>query len=269
MAFSINGNTAAASAYSSLLKTTNSTQQAQEELASGNSVNNPSDNTSAYRVSSELQTQISEMTSANSNISEAQNLLSTGETALSSVNDLLTQIQGTISAATDPTADLSSLAGDINSLGNEISAIFTNTDFNATALLSGSSLPTGGNFVFQTGPSESTTINFGNLATLSLASISGSGATAANITSLSVTSLQTAVQNALGSIGDYEQRMTVKSNYLTAAISNAQSTISSLTGANVAQDQMKSTQGQIAEQISTTMLSQLNSAPQNLLKLFQ
>jgi flagellin len=269
MAFSINGNAAATQAYNSLLATTTKTQKSQEELASGNSVSNPADNTSAYRVSSELNTQINLMQSAQTNVSEAQNLLSTGQSALSSVNDLLTQIKGTISSATDPTADLSSLANDINSLGNEISAIFSNTNFNSTALLSGATLPRSGNFVFQTGPTETTTINFGNLATLNLASISGTGATAGNITSIDVTSLQTAVQNALGSIGDYEQRMSVKSDYLTSAISNAQSTVASLTGANVAQDQMKSTQGQIAEQISTTMLSQLNSAPNQLLRLFQ
>jgi len=269
MAFSITGNAAAAQAYSSLLSTTNSTQKAQEQLASGKSINSAADDTSGFRVASELNTQISLMTSASANVSEAQNLLSTGETALSSINDLLTQIQGTISAASDPTADLTSLANDINSLGNEISAMFTNTNFNSAALLSGSSMPTGGNFVFQTGVGENTTVNFGTLNTLALGSISGSGATASNITKIDVSSLQTAVQNALGSIGDYEQRMTIKGNYLSSAISNAQSTVNSLTGADTAKEQMASTQGQIAEQISTTMLSQLNSAPQNLLKLFQ
>ena len=101
MAFSITGNAAASQAYSSLLATTNSTQKAQEDLASGKSINSAADNTSGFRVASELNTQISLMTSASANVSEAQNLLSTGETALSSINDLLTQIQGTISAASD------------------------------------------------------------------------------------------------------------------------------------------------------------------------
>jgi len=269
MAFSIYGNSAATQAYNSLLTTTNSTQNAQLQLASGKSINSPSDNSSGFRVSSELNTQITLMQAASTNVSSAQNLLSTGEPALSNVNDLLTQIQGTISSASDPTADLSSLASDINSLGNEISAIFTNTNFNSTALLSGSTLPTGGNFVFATGPNEKTTINFGNLTTLNLSSITGSGATASNITSINISALQTAVQNALGSIGNYEQRMSVKANYLTSAITNAQSTVDSLTGADTAKEQLASTQGQIAEQISTSMLSQLSQAPQQLLKLFQ
>jgi len=269
MAFSIYGNSSATQAYNALLSTSNSTQKAQLKLASGKSINSAADNTSGFRVSSELQTKISLMNSASANVSNAQNLLSTSSSALSSVNDLLTQISGKVAAATDPTANLSSLASDINSLGNEISSIFTNTQFNATALLSGSTVPSGQNFVFKTGTTENTTINFGNLSTLDLSSISGSGATSANIQSIDVTGLQTAVQNALGTIGNYTQRLQVKADYLTSAITNAQATVNSLTGADMAKEQLASTQGQIAQQISTTMLSQLNQAPQSMLKLFQ
>lgn len=269
MAFSIYGNSSATQAYNSLLSTSNSTQKAQLALASGKSINSAADNTSGFRVSSELKTKISLMNSAATNVGNAQNLLSTGESALTSVNDLLTQISGKVAAATDPTANLSALANDINSLGNEIKAIFTNTQFNATALLSGSTVPSGANFVFKTGPSESTTINFGTMSTLSLASISGTGATSTNIVSIDISGIQTAVQNALGSIGNYTQRLQVKADYLTSAITNAQATVNSLTGADMAKQQLASTQGQIAQQISTTMLSQLNQAPQSMLKLFQ
>lgn len=269
MAFSINGNVGATQAYNALLSTSNSTQSAQLQLASQKRINNVSDDTSGYRVSKEMESKIALMNSAASNVDSAKSLLSTAESALSSINDLLIQIQGKVSQATDPTKNLTSLAADINSLGNEISAIFTNTQFNATALLSGSTVPTSANFVFQTGASEKTTINFGTLNTLSLASISGTGASATNIVSISVSNLQTAVQNALGSIGNFTQRLDVKADYLTSAISNAQSTVDRLTGADVAKEQLDNTKGQIAQQISTTMLSQMNSAPQQLLSLFR
>jgi flagellin len=269
MAFSITGNSAATQAYNALLTTTNSTQAAQLKLASQKKINKVSDDTSGYRVSKELQSKITLMNSASTNVDSAKNLLSTAESALSSVNDLLIQIQGKVSSATDPTKNLTSLASDINSLGNEISSIFSNTTFNSTALLSGSTVPSGANFVFKTGTTESTTINFGTLSTLDLSSISGSGAAATNITSIDVSGLQTAVQNALGSIGNYTQRLDVKSDYLTSAISNAQSTVDGLTGADVAKEQLNSSKGQIAESISTSMLSQLNTSSQGLLKLFQ
>ena len=269
MAFSINGNLGAMDAYAALLQTTNQTQQAQLQLASQKRINSVADDTSGYRVGKELESKIALMNSAVTNVDSAKSLLSTAESALSSINDLLIQIQGKVSQATDPTKNLTSLANDINSLGNEISAIFTNTKFNNTALLSGTSVPSSANFVFQTGASETTTINFGTMSTLSLSSISGSGATATNIVSISVSTLQTAVQNALGSIGNYTQRLNVKEDYLNSAISNAQSTVDRLFGADVAKEQLINTKGQIAQQISTTMLSQLNSAPQQLLALFR
>jgi len=269
MAFSVYGNSGATQAYNALLTTSNATQKAQLQLASGKKINSASDDTSGFRVASELETKISLMNSASSNVDSAKNLLSTASSALSSVNDLLTQISGKVSASSDPTADLTSLANDINSLGNEISSIFSNTQFNSTSLLSGSSVPSGANFVFKTGTTESTTVNFGTLSTLNLSSISGSGATASNITSIDISGLQTAVQNALGSIGNYTQRLNVKADYLTSAITNAQATVDSLQGTDMAKEQLASTQGQIASQISTSMLSQLNSAPQSLLKLFQ
>ncbi len=273
MAFSVYGNMGASEAYNSLLQVQQQTQAAQLQLASQKSINKVSDNTSGYRVGKELEAKIALYQSAQSNVQSAQSLLSTAETALSSINDLLNQIQGKVAQASDPTKNLTSLANDINSLGNEISAVFSNTVFDSTALLSGGSVPSGANFVFQTGVTasgtEMTTINFGTMSTLNLGSISGTGATASNITSIDVSSLQTAVQNALGSIGNYEQRLSVKSDYINSAISNAQSTVDQIFGADVAKEQLASTQGQIAGQIATTMLSQLNSAPQQLLRLFQ
>lgn len=267
MAFSINGNIGAMDAYNALLQTTNQTQKAQLQLASQKRINQVADDTSGYRVGKELEGKISLMKSAMTNVDSAKSLLSTSESALSSINDLLIQIKGKVSQATDPTKNLASLASDINSLGDEISAIFTNTKFNDTALLS--SAGGSASFVFKTGASENTTINFGTMSTLNLGSISSSGATSTNITSISVDTIQTAVQDALGKIGNFTQRLNVKEDYLTSAVSNAQSTVDRLFGADVAQQQLNATKGNIAQQISTTMLAQLNQAPQQLLRLFQ
>ena len=53
-------------------------------------------------------------------------------------------------------------------------------------------------FAFKTGESETTTVNFGTLNTISLASISGSGATSANITSVSVSTIQDCSSRCIG-----------------------------------------------------------------------
>jgi flagellin len=102
-------------------------------------------------VGKELEGKITLMKSAQSNIGSAKNMLSTAESALSSINDLVNQIKGKVADANDPTKNLTALANDVNALGDEISAIFTNTKFNDTALLSGASLPASSNFSFKTG----------------------------------------------------------------------------------------------------------------------
>ncbi len=209
------------------------------------------------------------MQAAQGNVGAAKDLLATAESALSNINDLLIQIQGKIADANDPSKNLTALANDINALGDEISSIITSTKFNDTALLSGSTVPTGANFVFQTGETEKTTINFGTLSTLDLGSISSSGATSANITSISVTTLQTAVRDALGKIGNYVQRLDSKADFLTAAIANANASVSRLFDADIALEQLNSTKSQIGASVATAVLAQLNTAPQNVLSLFR
>lgn len=269
MSFQINTNLGALDAYNALAKINTQTTKAQLRLASQKRINSVADDTSGYRVGKELEGKISVMKAAQGNIGSAKNVLSTAESALSNINDLLNQIKGKVTDASDPAKNLASLANDINALGDEVASIFTSTKFNDTALLSGSALPSSSNFVFKTGENESTTVNFGTLNTLSLASISNSGATSTNITSIDVTSLETAVKNALGKIGNFVQRLDVKENYLTTAIANANSSVSRLFDADMAMEQLNSTKGQIGGQVATSMLSQLNTAPQNILSLFR
>jgi len=269
MAFQINTNVGALKAYNALAKVNAQAQKAQLRLATGSRINEVADDTSGYRVGKELEGKITLMKSAQGNIGSAKNLLSTAETALSSINDLVNQIKGKVADANDPTKNLTSLANDVNALGDEINAIFTNTTFNDTALLSGSSLPASSNFTFQTGTTETTTINFGTMNTVDTSGFSGSGATSSNITSVSVSTIETAVQNALGKIGNYQQRLDVKDEYLTSAISNANASVSRLFDADMAMEQLNATKASIGSQVGTSMVAQLNSAPQSILGLFR
>ena len=268
MSFNINTNLGALDAYNALAKINASTTKAQLNLATQKRINTVADDTSGYRVGKELQGQITLMTSAQGNIGSAKNILSTAESALSNINDLLNQIAGKAADANDPSKNKDSIAKDVLALGDEINSIFTNTKFNSTALLSGS----GHSFAFKTGVSETTTIDFGDLSGLALGSVTtgGTGAvTSATVGSVDISAMQSAVENALGSIGNYSQRLNVKSDYLTSAITNATASVSRLFDADMAMEQLNATKGSIGGQVATSMLSQLNSAPQNILSLFK
>jgi flagellin len=123
--------------------------------------------------------------------------------------------------------------------------------------LSGASLPSGSNFAFKTGVSETTTINFGTLNGTDITGFSNNGATSSNITSVDVSTLETAVQNALGSIGNYQQRLDVKDEYLTSAISNATASVSRLFDADMAMEQLNATKASIGSQVGTSMVHNL------------
>jgi len=105
------------------------------------------------------------------------------------------------------------------------------------------------------------------MSTLDLSSLTG--ASSSTVTSVSVSSIETAVSNALGSIGNFSQRLDVKDEYLTAAISNATASVSRLFDADMAIEQLNATKGQIGSQVATSMLAQMNAAPQGILSLFR
>ncbi len=84
-----------------------------------------------------------------------------------------------------------------------------------------------------------------------------------------IATFENTIDNSLASIGNYQQRLTIKNDFLTAAIANSSASVSRLFDADVAKEQLNATKGQIMQQVATSMLSQLNSQPQNLLSLFR
>lgn len=267
MSFQINTNVDALNAYNALAKINAQATKASLRLATQKRINSVGDDTSGYRVGKELEAKVSVMKAAQGNVGSAKNMLSTAESALSNINDLLIQVKSKVADANDPTKNLAALAADVAAIGNEISSIFTGTKFNETALLSGSTLPTSSNFAFQTGVGETTTVNFGTLNAIDLSSLTG--ATSSSVATISVDTTVTSIQDALGKIGNFQQRLDVKDSYLTSAITNATASVSRLFDADMAAEQLNATKAQIGGQVATAMLSQLNSAPQQILSLFR
>ena len=294
MGFSINTNIDALSAYNALATINMNTTKAQLRLATGKRINSVADDTSGYAVGKSLNQKVQLMPAAQGNVGSAQDMLATAESSLSNVKDLITSIRTKIANSTNPATDNTKISGDIKALANEIANIFSTTKYNNTQLLTSLSAS---NFAFQTGAdsTDKLTINYfetstGSLsgtATLStsaftvnsigtagytaLTQMASIGTTAAAIGSLSayLDTFESTIDNSLASVGNYDQRLSVKSDFLTSAIANSTASVSRLFDANVATEQLNATKGQIQQQVATSMLSQLNKAPQNLLSLFQ
>ncbi len=275
MGFSVNTNIGALQTYNALAKTNAATQTSQLRLATLKKINSVADDTSGYNTGKKLESQNGQMKAQLGNISDAKNYLSTAESALQQINDKLNEIQAKQVDADDPLKDSASIAEDIRTLASEIDSILKNTNINGTQLLASTDGSTAvADASFDIGGS-SFSIDFGSssyLNTSTLAAAIGTSGlqstTDSSVLNFDTTTVATNIRKALGRIGNLTQTVSSREEYLTSAIANNTATISSIFDADVAEEQLNSTKGQIAGQIGTSMLAQMNTAPQNLLALF-
>ena len=274
MSFSINTNLGSLQAYNALAKVNSETTKAQLQLATQQKINSVADDTSGYNTGKRLQAQTMQQQSQLNNISDAQNYMATAESALSQINDKLNQIATKQVDAQDPLKDQASIASDIRTLAGEINSILKNTNINGIQLLASSdgvtalTSPTfavGGNSFSADFASD----NYLHVSAIASAVTSLTSNTAATVLNFDTSSVAANVRNSLGRLGNLEQIATSRKDYLTAAVTNNTATISNIFDADVVQQQINSAKDQIASQIATAMLSQMNSGPQNLLALFR
>lgn len=288
--FRVNTNVGALKAYYQLAKVNEQTQKAQLRLSSGKRIQNVADDTSGFNVGSALERKVNTMTAALGNIGSAKDMLATAEGALLGISELLTKIEGKMADAQDPAKDRSAIASDITALAKEIDNILKSTRFNETNLLSGAGAAGAGskdqNFIFQIGANSNETlmVNFAtgvagsggygsafsaslsNFASASAGSIATDTATTLQA---NLTTLKNAITTALGNIGNFVQRLNVKEDFLNTAVANAKSSTSRIFDTDFALESLNALRGQILSQSATSMMAQLNAAPQNVLALFR
>lgn len=265
MAFSINSNQGAQAVYNALAKTQASTQKAQLKLATAKKVNSASDDTSGWNVGKQLEAASRKMKSQLSNISSAKNFLNTAETALQQVYDKLNQIQSKQEDSSDPLKDATSLQNDVKTLADEISTILSNTKINSTDLLASA-----GN-TFAAGSSD-VVINVGaNGAKATENTTALTALTAGDSGSLThdIATFQSNIRSAITYIGNQSQVLDSREEFITASIANNDAAISSIFDADALGEQMEASKGQIGTQLATSMMGQMNAAPQQLLQLFR
>lgn len=276
MSFLVNTNMGALRSYNALAKVNAQTAQAQLRLATQQRINQVADDTSGFNVGKRLEAQTATQKAQMKNISSARNYLSTSESALMQINDKLIEISSKQIDAKDPLKNQKSIADDIRTLALEIDSILENTNINGVQLLAsvdGSTPLASANFDIS---GAAFNVDFGsdsNLNPAALATAIGSSGltstTDATVVSHSITAVTESVRTALGRIGNLTQTLDSREEFLTSAIANNTASMSSIFDADIAMEQLNATKGQLAGQIASAMLSQTNSAPQNVLALFR
>ena len=294
MGFQINTNIGALKAYNALAKLNSKAEKSQIRLATQKRINSVADDTSGFNVGKSLEQKVKLMQAAQGNVGSAKDMLATAESQLISIKDMLTQIKAKIADASNPAADKAAIANDIKSIGLEIDSAIATTKFNNTNLLMSGTSGTGASgFSFQTGAAstDKLVVDYGKYLGGDV-DVDGTGGTAKDVHADVRTSLnlilgvtestisdinstantelddfESAIDNALGSIGNSVQRLDAKDDFLTSAIANSQASVSRLFDADMALEQLNATKASIGGQAATAMLAQLNMGPQQVLQL--
>jgi flagellin len=262
MAFSVNSNLGAQQVYSALAKSQAATQKAQLSLASGKRVSSASDDTSGWNVGKKLEASSLVMKSQLANIGSAKNFLSTAESALQQVYDKLNDIQSKQADSADPTKDATSLQNDVKTLADEISSILSNTKINGADLLASAASSFGAG-------ATNVSINIGAKIGSNTTALTALQVGDATSLTTSITSFQSNIRTAITYIGNQSQVLDSRESFLTTSISNNDAALSKIFDTDTLDSQITASKGQINSQLATSMMSQMNAAPQQLLQLFR
>ena len=116
----------------------------QQELSSGKSINQPSDNPSGTSLALQLNTQLSNLTSYSNNVTDGTGWATAQSSALSDITNCVQRIQELTTEAangTQSTADMQASAQEVNQLIDQVKSD-ANTQYNGQYVFSGSATST-------------------------------------------------------------------------------------------------------------------------------
>lgn len=269
MSLRINTNTEALTVHNNLVSTNNKVAQSLKRLSSGLRINSAKDDASGLAVANNFAAKISSMTVASQNATEANSMLQTADGAYSKVNDILTRMRDLATqSASGQTEERDKLNTEYVALKNEIDRIASSTKYGSLTL-TGASTTT---YTFQVGAGTSSNDVLGvtfNGVTVSNLSLTADINSIANATAAMGT-LDTAlssVNSYMSNVGAYQNRLEYTMENLSVSIENYSASESAIRDVDMAAEMTTFTKNQILQQSGIAMLSQANSAPQQILSL--
>ena len=277
-------NTNTGSLYAQQAMTTNARglSTVMQQLSTGKRINNAVDDVAGMAISTRLTSQIRGLNQAVRNTNDGISLIQTAEGATEQVTNMLQRMRELAVQAsndTNNTNDRSYLDLEFQALSTQIGVIATNTQWNGSNVMDGTSRGSGsGVFSFQVGANSGQTI----AVTLSnMTTTSGAGKLSA-ITSNAITSTA-AAGSALGTIitaldtvalersnmGAVISRLQFTSDNLATVSAKAQESRSRIEDTDYSQATTELAKRNIIQQAAQAMLAQANQQPQSVLSLLR
>jgi len=265
-------NVNAMKALDALNKVNNDLSTHQLRLATGEKINSAADNPADWEIGTTLQSTANGLTQALSNVNDGQSLLGIAQGGQQEIVSILQTMQTEVTQAANGTlgsAQTTAIQTELTDQASEIDQVVGQTTYNGMSLLGGAFSGS-----LQVGAATTDTMSVAIAQNHSAASLGVSGLTVgtAGEAATALTSINAAialVNTSMGAVGSASSRLNFTSDLLSSMITNTDAARSSVMDADVAQVQMQVSQEQILQQTATAALTQANTAPDALLKLFQ
>ena len=281
MAQIINTNIMSLNAQRNLSATQSALATSVQRLSTGLRVNSAKDDAAGLAIAERMNTQVRGMNVAIRNANDAISLSQTAEGSLSKINDMgqrMRELAVQSANATNSDSDRKNLDAEYQALAQEIKRNLAGAAFNGTKLFA-----TAAALTFQVGANAATTdqitINTQNLTgDNSIVEVIGAaGADAASIgtaagASAALGKLDTmlATVNSKGAeFGGVQNRFEAVIQTLQVSAENQTAARSRIMDADFASETAALTRAQVLQQAGTSMLSQANSLPNNVLSLLR
>jgi flagellin len=276
MGLRIYNNVEAANAHRNLTQTNNAVGKAMERLSSGLRINRAADDAAGLAVSEIMRSQIRGNNVASRNAEDGISLVQVADATMGTATDMLQRMRDLAVQASNGTltdAQRLNLDKEVQQVLTEINKVGTDTEFNGIKILAGSVATAASAVTLQIGASGSQTIAFtiGTVSTSDLG-ISGLAVSSQASASAAIASIDAAISTlstARANMGAIQNRLEQTITRLGVTAENLQAAESRIRDADMAEEMIAFTKHQILQQSGTAMLSQANSAPQNVLQLLR
>ena len=278
----INTNLMSLNAQRNLSATQSALATSVQRLSTGLRVNSAKDDAAGLAIAERMNTQVRGMNVAIRNANDAISLSQTAEGALSKINDMgqrMRELAVQSANATNNETDRASLDAEFQALSAEIKRNLDGTSFNGTKLFAALATLT-----FQVGANNTATDQIAVITAdltkdTTLTGVLGGagGATAADIKSAAnstavlekLDSMLATVNAKRAEFGATQNRFEAVIQTLQVSAENQTAARSRIMDADFASETAALTRAQVLQQAGTSMLSQANSLPNNVLSLLR
>ncbi|MDI6785652.1 MAG: flagellin [bacterium] len=262
-------NITAYTAHRNFTNTGNNMSKNLEKLSSGYRINRAADDAAGLAVSEKMRTQVNGLNQAKRNAQDGISLVQTAEAGMHEIHSMLQRMRTLAvqtSNGTYTSTDRKLVQAEVAQLLQEIDRLASATQFNELQVLK-----TSGSVRFHVGANKdeilAATMQKVGVSELKIKGMTISTVAKAEVAIASLTSAINRISTQRSDLGAIQNRLDHTLNAIGIASENMAASEARIRDLDMAQEMMGFTKNQILLQAGTSMLSQANQMPQNVLGL--